>query len=32
MVFVGIKSKKERQQLIDYLRDATKKKEWVFIL
>ena len=27
MVFAGIKSKKDRQQLIDYLREATKKKE-----
>ena len=27
MVFAGIKSKKERQELIDYLRDATKNKE-----
>jgi cytochrome c len=27
MVFAGIKSQKDRQQLIDYLREATKKKE-----
>jgi cytochrome c len=25
--FAGIKSQKDRQQLIDYLREATKKKE-----